>query len=713
MLTYQQVLSIRLSPLTTAAASWDDMAKGFERLGDAYADHVLSVTTGGTWAGVSASAAQARFQATREQYTAAGVEARAIASLLRDVHAQFTARIRALHEVVADARRARMSIDSHGIAHEDPEVSKGEESGGVFSPVVTRATREKWWTDAVAEAVRAVDDADKGARIALREAVFGQGGGAARKPGGPHEFNGKAVGDIEKVEAHIAQRYADQVLRGEKPEDLEEWARLQRDNAGDKVFSRMLLNHIGAEGTIRLANQLNVWAYDTDKGQQQSYLAIQKGYADALASATRDPKSAFYRKWVTDLKEVGMRQYEWRQHRIRGYHTLVTLMQHGDNYSEQLLHDLGNDMIAIEKANPYKRNDAWDLPIALTEPVNQWFANDPLDGLLGIMARDPETATNFLDPKNGNSNLEYLTQKRNWNVVDVEGRPWGEFDPDNPWRDGPGGMWRPDTEDFDTRKGFGDALVAATTGISPHNSSGGYVQHTDANTRIFDTALDHLSKEGDKFPPSLRTPMALVMGNYGDDVHDTASAHGDDESPLDRRAVLEVAKQISRDQFAYGALQEGINREIVRDIHANEDGHEESWRRAGRTIGFLEEARYQALQIHVDDAKTNATWDSKWNYHGWAGVASFTPVVGDLIDRKIDMLNTKWLEEETKRIDEGLARDRMQTGKHDEGRIAELVKIWRAVNSDRLDGETAYVTRDHFNSAVEDGSATARRLAGR
>ncbi|MCP9944388.1 hypothetical protein LUX12_05640 [Streptomyces somaliensis] len=279
-------------------------------------------------------------------------------------------------------------------------------------------------------------------------------------------------------------------------------------------------------------------------------------------------------------------------------------------------------------------------------------------------------------------------------------------------RGGEGSRWRPDIEDIDTRRGFGAALVAATTGIDPQGPGGGYVQHTEANTRVFDAALEHLSKEGDKFPPSLRTPMALVMGNHGDGVHEAASAHGDDESRLDRRSVLEVAKQISRDQFAYGTLQDGINREIVRDIHLNEDGHEESWRRAGRTIGFLEEARYQGLQIDVNDAKSKATWDSKWEYHSWAGVASCAPVVGDAMDRKIEMLTDKWLEEETKRIDEGRARDRMESNTDKEGRLREISNIWREVNSDRLEGETAFATRDKFNGAAEDGSATARKLAG-
>ncbi|NEE29584.1 hypothetical protein G3M53_29555, partial [Streptomyces sp. SID7982] len=71
---------------------------------------------------------------------------------------------------------------------------------------------------------------------------------------------------------------------------------------------------------------------------------------------------------------------------------------------------------------------------------------------------------------------------------------------------------------------------------------------------------------------------------------------------LNRDQLLEVSKQISRDQNAYGMLNEGINREIVRDIHEdNPKDPKETLLRAGNTVGFLEQARYQALETDKDD----------------------------------------------------------------------------------------------------------------
>ncbi|MFD9973918.1 hypothetical protein ACFWZR_06405 [Streptomyces sp. NPDC059017] len=720
MLTYEDVVTIRLTPLGTAAVSWDQMADGFEDLGQLYENSVQGVTTDGLWVGDSATTANSRFTATRKQFDAAAVEARAIAAILRDIHGQFVDRIRAVRDLVDSAKAADIHIDAKGRAHLDTSKSKGE-TGGIFGDAVMRAAHEASWTAAVAAAVQAVDDADQGAKLALHDAAGIKSGFQEmfdNARGIAHDFNAGAVGDIELVEAREAKKYADQILAGEKPADPEEWARLMRDNSGDKQFSQTVLNHLGPEGTIKITNQLNTFAYESDTGNKQHYLGAERGLANALATATQDSKSQFYRDFHAGMKEAGLKRYEWQGEKVRGYQSLVTLMQHGEGYSDRFMHDLGDDLIAAEKAD--KGNDNWDLSKKFVTSRDEWFANDPLDGLLGIMSKDPEASAAFLDPhsdphpdddkKEGNDRLEYLTRKRDWDVVD--GHPYmrNPHDPDSIWGDP---LRSSDIEDAQGRAGFGAALVAGTTGIDPNNSGGGYVQHTDANNRVFENALKHLSAEGNDFPPSLRTPMAMVMGNYGDDVHATTSAQLDSRSPLDRGEVLEVSKQISRDRFAYFTLQDSINREIVHDINTGVGGHEETWRKAGHTIGFLEEARYQGLAVDADDAKSKAAWDAKMDYHTWGGVVNFIPHVGDAAQRGVDVLTAKWLEEETTKINSGLARDNAESSIDQEERVAALADIWRQANPNEIDGDSRDTTISKINGTVNDGNSTARGLAGK
>ncbi|WP_238153696.1 hypothetical protein [Streptomyces xinghaiensis] len=81
-----------LGTLITAADRWDGMAKEFRDQEVAYRRDVHGISLGGGWQGLSAWAASARFDVTLREYQYAQKEAKAIASLLRDAHTQYTDR---------------------------------------------------------------------------------------------------------------------------------------------------------------------------------------------------------------------------------------------------------------------------------------------------------------------------------------------------------------------------------------------------------------------------------------------------------------------------------------------------------------------------------------------------------------------------------------------------------------------------------------------
>lgn len=71
---------------------------------------------------------------------------------------------------------------------------------------------------------------------------------------------------------------------------------------------------------------------------------------------------------------------------------------------------------------------------------------------------------------------------------------------------------------------------------------------------------------------------------------------------LDYKNLLEVSKQVSRDQDSYGMLMEGVNQATIADNHAPHEGNpKEELLRAGQTVGFMESARYHALDTDKDD----------------------------------------------------------------------------------------------------------------
>src|SRR5690242_1413254 len=107
-LTYQDVVTINLGVLITAAKDWDDMAGGFDDLGRLYGLKVESIANDGSWAGISAGAARTRFTNTRKQFTDAETEARAIASLLRDAYERFSQLIGHVKNLVEQAEKDEM-----------------------------------------------------------------------------------------------------------------------------------------------------------------------------------------------------------------------------------------------------------------------------------------------------------------------------------------------------------------------------------------------------------------------------------------------------------------------------------------------------------------------------------------------------------------------------------------------------------------------------
>ncbi|MEU1402835.1 hypothetical protein ABZ471_10800 [Streptomyces sp. NPDC005728] len=754
MLSYQDLVTIKLGTLTTAAADWEAMAGGFEDLEALYAAKVESAATEGT-AGLTAAAMAAQLAATREQFKGAQTEARAIASILRDAHQQFSKLIGDVNDVVQQAKADQMSVNSKGEAvydfsklapyRNDPEYPKHAS--------LAKAA-EAGWTQKIKDAVQKVDDADQGVRLALHEAA-GIKSWFQRMldpvNGQSHTFNGSAVGDIEVYEAREAKQYANQILNGDKlqGDDLKEWQRLMRDNSHDKAFSQTLFSSLGADKTLKLTNKIDDLAYFDDTKDKSAYLQINGGIADSLATATSVPDfkdangrhlpfgskgyndafnnwlrtddAQFYIKFGNDLREHGTDEYDLKAagdkvntvakghgQQVRGYQSLVTLMQQGHSgYSPQFLSDVTDGAIAAEKDHP----NAWDLYGNFDgKNGDGWFANDPVDGALGIMARAPEASAGYLDPHADGSNdrLHYLLKDRDWDVVNT-----------TEWR-GEREINGPDAQDTDDRRGLGDALTAAATGIDPHGPRPvGPTSHTDANNRVFVHALDVLSKQGDDMPSSLRDDMAKIMTNHGHETYVAMSdpsgrRHPDVGPTLDQNQVMEMTKQISRSEHSYGLLHEGMNYAIMDDIHDRSRRPEDTLSSAGYAVGFMEDGRYAALKSDQHDY----TWDKAWSYHTLGGALNFIPVYGDAAQRGADVLTSAWIIDEQQHQADKLTSDSQQTYHLRRNQLNSIADQWYSVNSDWASSHDhpGYSPNDGVYKQIEgwanDGGAQFRGMAG-
>ncbi|GAX52340.1 hypothetical protein [Streptomyces olivochromogenes] len=201
-LNYQDVMTADLSSLADASGAWKKMGERFGELKTDYEKHVQGVLGNGNWQGLAYGAQQQNASATTFEYGAAKAEALAIASLLADAHAELTRLQKAVKDLVHDAEAKDFKVDSSGKAtyvgydnlseqekyalHHDPDYAQLQSDARV---------KAQGWTDDIAKAVKAVDDADQSVKRALVRATsdvstdgLGFGG-----------FNAHAVGDLAKA----------------------------------------------------------------------------------------------------------------------------------------------------------------------------------------------------------------------------------------------------------------------------------------------------------------------------------------------------------------------------------------------------------------------------------------------------------------------------------------------------------------------------------
>ncbi|MBY8843491.1 hypothetical protein [Streptomyces sp. SP2-10] len=679
MPTYHEIMTADLGTLTTAAERWDGMAGEFAKQEKAYRRDVHDVSAGPAhWAGMSAEAAHGRFAVTLKEFQYAQTEAKAIAALLRDAHAQFAELRSRLKTARREALAAGMRVSDTGCVSADPD--------GPAEDTDESAVRS--WQDRIDKAVRDVTDADDGVRTALKAVVVDSGPLV-----GGRGFNGRATGDIERYEALAAEGSLAKLARGGQlsAKELAGLERLFRDNADDEAFARTLLGDLGPDGTIRLTNRLNDLLHMGVGGRSGSFLhscaAIEAGLADSLATATHDTDSPWYRHWRAEMRHAGTERYATevqgaRLDRAVGYQSLVTLMKAGHGYAPAMLADLTDDMIAAEKREP----GIWQLKGEYAGRHGGWFANDPVDGVLGVMSRDPQAAARYLS---SDAHMKYLMQERDWNVtLDVRQTATSTM-----YAEG---------LDADDRAGFGAALQAAATGIDPGARNAHYVPHGARNEAVLRSALGYAADAGDDLPAALRRPMADILVNHGETVHASMSEIDIARSPLKQEQLFEVAKQISKDRDAYGVLNGGLNQAMVSGIHHDHSHSNESLLRAGRTVGFLEEARVQAQgDPKTPDFEAKPLFDK---------AISFIPVAGDDVQEGFDYVTGRWLEDEQERLDDQQAKANVRAYSKRNGQLMALAEEWKKTHG--VDGDPYYNPKEEINRSARDGIAHAVGMSG-
>ncbi|MDJ0380147.1 DUF6571 family protein [Streptomyces sp. G-G2] len=678
--------SADFSKLATAVGDWTAMAtKLWDLEHDARGD-LGGKAAKANWDGVNATVTREFITKTTKEFADAATEATSIGNILRDTHGELVDYKARLNEAIRRALEKNLTVTETGNGGftVTMNVHPDRAAKGHAVPEHTEADAIAL-RDEVQRILEGATESDSTAAKALTMLVSQT----------PYGFSDAAYDDRDR--AADAMKDAERIakLLKNKGDDMspEEFDQLNKDLAkykDDRLFQETLATSIGPRGL------LDFWADLADpsdggtlqRSRHDQFGDFQRNLSLTLAGATQSDSPAM-RAWENDMVNLGGERIQTRGSQVYGYQVMSNLMRNGD-WDNRFLNDYGNALVATEKKMKLPAN-YWNggiPPVPKMNFIGEDFGRDPMTGFMTALAASPNAATEFFNATQPTDNAQYVLGDRQ------------TFD-DTPLNSKDGNS---------SRDATGAALVAAATGVDPNNVTARPDDLTPEHRQVLDRSMKYLAERGDDFPPEMRDDMAKILSTHSDVVHHSASAMSDnpnDPRLLNRGDLLEVSKQLSRDQNAYGMLNEAMNREMIQDIHSDHPGDpKETLQRAGNTVGFLEEARYQALKTDKDDP----SWDAKWGYHGFGAAANFIPVVGDVAQRGVDALAYQWQLDEQARVEKGFQENNRDVFVLREHQLKALSEEWDKTNPGH--SNDAYTLENEINLAAMNGNKRAQGLAG-
>ncbi|WP_137992957.1 DUF6571 family protein [Streptomyces vilmorinianum] len=670
--------------LGQAITAWKGVVDKLKGLETDARDDMKAKADKANWAGMNATISREFITKTAHEFSDAHTQATTIHDILKDTRDELVSYKEQLDQALERGRKKNLTVtpiagggftvtmlihpDRAAKGHEVPDHSPqdAEHLRDDVQRILNRATESDTTAATVLRAI--VDQAETG----FSGAKYGD--------------RDSAIDAVRKAEeaAKLIKEKGDEM----SPEEFQKLNGLLASYKNDPLFQEKFATQVGPKG------MLDFWAdlsspdstKDLTRTQLNQLGEFQKNLGFVLGGATQSDSPAM-RQWENDMVKLGPERFRTRTGEAYGFQIMSNLMRTGD-YDDQFLNKYGNSLVETEKKMRIPdRFYLMEPTLKMNFIGDAEFGRDPMAGFMTALSNSPDAATDFFNTKEPQDNAQWV----------LKDRP--SFD-DSPLKDGPN----------ETLDATGAALAAAATGMNPNDPTARQVDLTPDHRKVLDRSLEYLSGRGDDFPSEMRDDMAKVLSRHSDVVHHSASSLSDnDQDPrqLDRSQLLEVTKQISRDQGAYGMLNEAMNREILNDIHSDHPSDpKETLQRGGATIGFLEEARYQALKTDKEDP----SWDAKWLYHGFGGAANFIPVLGDAAQRGIDALAYQWQLDEQERINKGIQEQNSKTFDFRENQLRTLSEAWAKANPGH--SNNAYTLENEINLAALNGNSRAKGLPG-
>ncbi|MQS11616.1 hypothetical protein F7Q99_04765 [Streptomyces kaniharaensis] len=713
MVSFKELGEADISGVTEAAEAWTGVAKALASLDGRVGKDLTTTAQRAGWRGLAAETAATAMRGIDTDVKQASAVATALAAIMSTAAEEFTAARNDLIAALYDAKVEQMTITPRG------EVRWPPMPGSRNDPDAADAARKyhaemKARAEAIAARIAAAADkataADQAATAALRSDI-----GAGTTSFNPCPYGSGDVADANRAKDLMAK------CGSLTDEELKRLQDLMKLHAGSRDFSTTLLNglsHGGRTGPDALLAYAKIYG-DLAHGNHDA-----KGYEDvhgslsvALATATRD--GGMGKDWENNLLAAARRPGGSAAGCNENYTSLTDLMGAKGTFDRGFLNKVGNDLVDFERTGRLRGEQLWGPNWSSVTGAQ----TDPVRGLMQALSRNPEASKDFFDPGKSR-NLDYLLHERKWpnqgfeqNQVDALARTT-------------------------SRRAFGDALEAATTGRDPHGSQPPVRPHDRVMSQIMDETVKSFAGTGpaDKtsLPAGLRRPMADMVADYAADMHeilgkDLYGPAQPDGLTVSRAQLLRVIRGAAEDPGSFAIVHRAATQEIahrldgygpeafVPDATGGADHRLTAFvHEAGSSLGALDAVYGDVAVDHGEDEKAAQNWREKMNYHLLGTPVNMLPQpLGDIAQRLVDVGTSKYAEGANAVIDaetRSTLSSRFSAGHSQLGAMIDYKAIRFGMGTKAMDesgsvpGQLKESARTFYNTGIDD---TYRTVFGR
>ncbi|MGY1582915.1 hypothetical protein [Streptomyces sp. MN13] len=678
--------------LDQAITAWQGVIDKLKTMESDARDDMKAKADKANWAGVNATVSREFITKTAGEFADAHTQATTIHNILKDTRDELAGYKLQLDQALERGRKKNITVVSTG-------------GGGFTVTMNIHPDRAAEGTTVPQHSQRDVDELRDDVQRILNRATESDSTAAqvlkAISDQAEVGFSGAEYGDRDAaVEAVRKAEEAAKLIKDKgdemSPEEFRRLNGLLASYKNDPLFQERFATQVGPKGMLEFWADLSSpdTTNDLTRTQLNQLGDFQKNLGYVLGGATQSDSPAM-RQWENDMVRMGNERFNTRHGDAYGFQIMSNLMRTGD-YDDQFLNKYGNELVANEKKMKIPDRFYQMEPVPKMNFIgDKEFGRDPMTGFMTALANSPDAATEFFNAKEPQDNAQWV----------LKDRPY--FD-DSPLDDGPN----------EAKDAAGKAMFAAVSGVTDPTAPGvKYEEHTPEQREAMKRSLAILAGTGNDFPPEMRDSMAYAMGNHGDWVH-KAMSDPVGRHELDAGQLMEVSKQISRNRDDYQTLTQVMHQSVVADIVTEKDHPEDSLDRAGRTIGFLEEARYQATNTDKGEALADASWEKSWRYHIVGGLLTPWHPAGDAVQRGVDLITAKMLEDEQNRINAQATADHTKTYENRSEELRGLADLWYQQNKEWAEDPTHEgYSQDHgiysqIEGAANDGNKKAEGVSG-